>query len=650
MDGRSQKVVSEDVEQKYFGSAAKKDFYDQYRAMNRQRLIFSGSESAALSSSGRSLKSRQQQEMEHVRSLLDSDGASSALSASAGGWAGEDFDLFDAMDSGLLQQYQTNYFGRPGQSPPTTIHSPTSNHPTTGSALFSQGGSQGGSEADVFSGSSGRTAEVANRSNSSSDMNNNNNNNDALSLSSAVTEASFTGDPAHLSPRTAFIGGCIREGLAPLPKLVLRSNLSTKLDLSNCGFGDELGRVLSEAIHDLPHIEAVNLAGNALTDKSLSPLVESLQRIPTLLELDLSRNKIDGACSESLAQFLGRAECPLVRLALQSADVDDGECYNFVQALATNVNLTELDLSRNKLGSSEALKAVNRDVPTGGEAVAIYLKSSSCRLESLKLAWNSIRSQSAVILAESLAHNATLTFLDLSYNGLGPRAGEVLGNAIMENKTLRTLLLANNNITSPACFTICVAVVENLSMKLLSLSENPIGVLGSKALMQIPVLCGTRIDVKAQNCNTGLTDDSCWFDHSFPCRSYSLDLSREFERAVAFSVLQIAATHGTYIIAAAAYNGQKLSLVPVMSRDREQYFSDRERTTQAGLQRALDAASNEEKARQLFLQADRDASGSLDKQELLQVLAELGLEGGGAQLQQLLDFFDVDGKLANRPA
>jgi len=261
-----------------------------------------------------------------------------------------------------------------------------------------------------------------------------------------------------------------------------------------------------------------------------------------------------------LADYLSRADCPILKLTLQAADVDDGECFRFVQALSTNQNLKELDLSHNKLGSSEAMKTVMNNVPTGGEALAIFIKSDSCRLHTLKVAWNSIRLESAKAFCKSVAFNSTLTYIDLSYNGLGQAAGEVLGDSLLTNKTLQYLDLTNNNINHSACFTICVAVQENFAMKELLLSENPIGELGAKALMQIPIMAGTRVNIKASKCNTSIRDDSCWFDYAFPCKQYTLNLEREFDRAIAFSVLQIAASHQSYIIASAYYNNQPISL------------------------------------------------------------------------------------------
>ena len=57
--------------------------------------------------------------------------------------------------------------------------------------------------------------------------------------------------------------------------------------------------------------------------------------------------------------------CPLERLILRNADVDDFECERFVEAIKCNSSLVELDLSNNKIGSAENLNTVMPDLITG---------------------------------------------------------------------------------------------------------------------------------------------------------------------------------------------------------------------------------------------------------------------------------------------
>ena len=462
-----------------------------------------------------------------------------------------------------------------------------------------------------------------------------------------------------VSPRTKFVASCIDRGLSPLPSVVMRKLFNTKINLAHFGIGDERGCAFAECLKTLPSIESINLCDNNLTDAALYPLICACSHISGLQELNLSLNKIDAKASRALADFLSSPKCPLYSLVLVSSDVDDSECANFVECLETNRHLCELDLSNNLLGSDESIPGAK----TGGAALASYLVTKECRLRSLKLAWNSIRQNTAIALASSLGKNNTLTYLDLSYNALGSAAGEVIGDSILDNKILKTLILDNNNLGSTACVTICIGVCQNLAIKRLSLDENPIGEAGAKMIMQVPVLIGNRVDLSAANCNTVMRDSSCWYDLANPCRTYSLDLSKPFERAVAFSVLQVVASHSSYIIPKAHFQEdrtnydarkgatvvkkfgpkEELQFVQGVATDKEDYFDDEQRMIVKGLRTLLEAAGNTEKGKKLFAEADIDRGGDLDREELRLVMEKLGVASDPEKMAQIFAVFDLDG-------
>jgi hypothetical protein len=461
------------------------------------------------------------------------------------------------------------------------------------------------------------------------------------------------------SPRTCYLSACIREGIQPLPNIIIRKKYTTILDLSHFGIGDTMGKILAECLKDLPSLEMISLNDNNLTDTSLQYLIDAIAQIPSLKVLNLSRNKIDGYSATALSNYVRRSDCPLITLILQNADVDDGECDNFVQTLISNEQLLELDLSSNLLGSAETLSSFDKNTKTGGEALAEYLSSSCCRLKILKLAWNNIRLKSAWSLLSSLSINSTITYLDLNSNGLGSKAGEILGDALMENRTLKTLLVNNNNFTSTACISLCIGVVENMALQCLEMNENPIGLIGARMIMQISTALGTRISLSCKNCNTVTVDSSCWYDPSIPYGEFTLHLSQPFERAIAFHLLQIIASHATYIFEYFYHeadshkkggNGgggggkkEKLTLIQSISKDREQYLNSEQLQYLSGLKTIYNASTNLKLAEKLFYEADEDNSGKLDKYELSAVLEKIGFHIDNDHLQDLFLLFDIDG-------
>lgn len=475
-----------------------------------------------------------------------------------------------------------------------------------------------------------------------------------------------------VSPRTRYITHCLQAGLTPLPHMILRREYTTTLNLAHYALGDVMGRILAHCLCDLPCLEHIDLNDNQLTDDSLQFIIQAIISIPTIRVLNLSRNKIDGYSSTALAEFVARPDCPIETLILQSADVDDGECADFVQNLVTNEKLVELDLSSNLLGSATGIEPSNdasdellpllstsgapNDPPeTGGEALALFIASSSCRLQTLRLSWNTMRGYPAKMLMQYISYNHTLTFLDLSCNGLGPIAGEILGDALISNKTLRTLLVNNNQFTASATVSICIGITENFSLRRIEMNENPIGMLGGKMIMANAVSWGSRVVVEAKNCNTTMAFDerAGWFDPTNPCQSFQLQLAKPLHRAIAIYLLHLVATHSTYIVQSASYEPPKgkggggkperLEFVQGIARDREDYFDEEQKKVVAGLRLIASAASNMELAKQLFYEADADRSGKLDKDELQEVLEKIGFPIDVDRLNDIFAVFDVDG-------
>lgn len=306
-----------------------------------------------------------------------------------------------------------------------------------------------------------------------------------------------------LSPRSQFIDNCIRQRLNPRASLILRKSFTKELNLKHLGMGDKMAILLAEAIVNVPYIHSLNIRDNNLNDNGLSAIVNSIRNMKDLVELDMSFNVIGPRAAESLAEYLSAPSCPLVRLVLEKADVDDDECQNFVLALHQNRCLQEIDLSDNKIGNSENLNTVLPDITTGGEALAELLESETCPLKSLKLGsslflttiifiiyfyligWNMIRLDGAITLCQSLSTNKSLTYLELSYNSLSSSGGIALGNALQDNTTLKTLLIANNSIDSIGCMTICAGILQNEALEYVSFEGNPVGEQGAKVLMVI---------------------------------------------------------------------------------------------------------------------------------------------------------------------
>ena len=234
-------------------------------------------------------------------------------------------------------------------------------------------------------------------------------------------------DKSMISPRTAYLEGCLDHNLNPRASLILRKNLSNVLDLSHHAMGDEVASVFAASLRKLPYVHTLILADNNLRDVGATAVIQAISGLKSLTCLDLSMNKLDGEAANALARFLKSSSCPIVKLKLQSADIDDTECDKFITAIKHNTTIKELDMSRNKIGISESLNSIQPEFRTGAEALGNFLRSLNCPLESLVLAWNMIRLDGAVNFASALRVNSSITYLDISFNSLGQHGGEMLG-------------------------------------------------------------------------------------------------------------------------------------------------------------------------------------------------------------------------------
>lgn len=182
------------------------------------------------------------------------------------------------------------------------------------------------------------------------------------------------------------------------------------------------------------------------------------------------------------------------------------------------------------------------------------LSDRSCRIESLKLAWNMIRFESGVALMQSLKENHSLTYLDVSYNGLGQEGAEMLGDALHVNTTLCSVLISNNNITPRGSFCIVSGVRSCRSLSFVDISNNPIGEKGAQSVMMLITELGQRVSIDIRGCSIRAKDDLCWYDPEVIDSSYLLNMAQPYERTVAVEMLRAAASSkGKYVISDLKY-------------------------------------------------------------------------------------------------
>ncbi|XP_072513928.1 NACHT, LRR and PYD domains-containing protein 3-like isoform X3 [Salminus brasiliensis] len=174
------------------------------------------------------------------------------------------------------------------------------------------------------------------------------------------------------------------------------------------------------------------LSGCKLTMNSWETLCSALKSVNSpLIELDLSNTELQDSGLKLICDGLKSSNCKLEILRLALCNIGEQSCENLGSALQSENSLKELDLSNNDLQDS------------GVELLSAGLRSSHCKLETLRLSGCLVTEKGCCSLASALSLNPShLKDLDLTYNHPG-ESGENLLSARLKDPhcSLETLRL-----------------------------------------------------------------------------------------------------------------------------------------------------------------------------------------------------------------
>ena len=173
------------------------------------------------------------------------------------------------------------------------------------------------------------------------------------------------------------------------------------------------------------------------SERSFRP--ENDERMQELMEAISVRNPIPLKSLtihlDYTAMPIGMVNSSIEELTLTATDVEDLEEFLGCLKSAEKSVLKKLDISGCYLGDEIA------------EIMGPILCSNNTSLEKLILCDNDISTDGAIVLAQALRVNSTLTLLDLRENCVGEEGGGAIAAALQhDNTTLQTLLLAHNEM------------------------------------------------------------------------------------------------------------------------------------------------------------------------------------------------------------
>ena len=143
--------------------------------------------------------------------------------------------------------------------------------------------------------------------------------------------------------------------------------------------------------------------------------------------------------------------------------------------------------SAHELGSSlelQTLRFRNSRINAADAVVLADVLQSNTTVTKLDLSDNAIGAAGAVGLAEVLKSNTTLTVLNLSYSGIGGAGAAGLAEALKSNTTLTVLNLSYNGIGDAGTAGLAEALKSNTTLTVLNLSYNSIGGAGAAGLAE----------------------------------------------------------------------------------------------------------------------------------------------------------------------
>ncbi|XP_069461369.1 NACHT, LRR and PYD domains-containing protein 3-like isoform X2 [Ambystoma mexicanum] len=244
---------------------------------------------------------------------------------------------------------------------------------------------------------------------------------------------------------------------------VLKQNQSLmELDLSWNKLGDSGVTELCEGLKDPGcKMQKLGLAWCEITGSCCADLSSVLKQNQSLTELDLSDNILKDSGVTELCEGLKYPGCKIQKLRLDSCNLTGSCCAALSSALKQNQSLTELELTVNDLGDS------------GVTELCEGLKDPGCRIQTLGLAWCKLTGSCCAALSSVLKQSPSFSKLGLSGNELEDSGVTELCDGLKDpGCKIQTLWMDDCSLTGASCADLCSVLRTNTSLTEIELRQN----------------------------------------------------------------------------------------------------------------------------------------------------------------------------------
>ncbi|XDV28509.1 hypothetical protein PO909_031807, partial [Leuciscus waleckii] len=238
---------------------------------------------------------------------------------------------------------------------------------------------------------------------------------------------------------------------------------------------------------------------NSITAEGCAALTSAFNSNPSnLTELDLSENKLGNSGIKKICVLMENTQCRLEKLKLSDCSITEEGYKALASALRSNPShLIELDLRGNDPGQS------------GVKELSDLLQDEQCKLKTRFLK-SAAAQEACEYLTKVLGKSPLLlTELDLSEDKLGDLDWEKLSALLMDSHSkVEKIKLNNCELTEKSCSVLATVLSSKTILKELNLNNSRLLDSGVKEIcegLKNPV-CELKI-LKLRKC--GLTEESC---------------------------------------------------------------------------------------------------------------------------------------------
>ncbi|KAK9764440.1 hypothetical protein K7432_008044 [Basidiobolus ranarum] len=262
-----------------------------------------------------------------------------------------------------------------------------------------------------------------------------------------------------------------------------------RLNIGHNSFGEDENvrsfEILCEGLKRCEGLKQLDLENKAIGLKGAQLLGQVLASNKHLVELNLSRNRINDAAMEAFCEMLNNQEVTLEKLDLSGNEISYKGSVSLGKLLVEDkVQLKELVLSENPLGSqggSEIARALSRNQHLTVLKIAFIEQES----EDFQTIGSSPGDAMLATLAESLGESSTLQIRSLWMDGCRvSQEGAKHLSTIIKHSQFNEIRLRSNKIQDEGAQYISQAISESKStIRKLELGENEITTKGFEALL-----------------------------------------------------------------------------------------------------------------------------------------------------------------------